>query len=141
MKHEDLFNEYQNKLDWINRRLEPDCLKFYDETAEAWKHAKYIAFSMYQQLRYYCEDGIPNYWECYGTDKRKTRHIKPYVFENGYSCPCIAILSYRDNKYPVYNDDYGMSDFVVINDNCITVDSFGGGVDWWYELDRIIDKI
>lgn len=61
MKHEDLFYSYQSRLELINRRLEPETLEYYHETAESWEHAKYIAFSMYQQLRYYCEDGIPNY--------------------------------------------------------------------------------
>ena len=44
MKHEDLFREYQNKLDWIDRRLKSDCLEVYNETAESWKHAKEVAF-------------------------------------------------------------------------------------------------
>ena len=34
-----------------------------------------------------------------------------------------------------------MQDFIVIDDYSITVDSFAGGTDWWYEIDRIIDKI
>ena len=38
---------------------------FYDETAEAWKHAKEVAFQMYQQLRYFCDEGIPKYSDCF----------------------------------------------------------------------------
>ena len=41
-----LFNMYQSKLAWIDRRLEPDTLKTYNETAEAWKHAKEIVFDI-----------------------------------------------------------------------------------------------
>ena len=139
MKHEDLFREYQNKLDWINRRLEPDCLKFYGETAEAWKYAKEVAFQMYQQLRYFCEDGIPKYSDCfyYSSDLK----IKPFKTEDNTKFPCIGLLKYRGQEFPIYNDDYGMSNFIVINKIPITVDSFGGETDWYYIIDRFIDKI
>ena len=55
MKHEDLFNEYQDKLKWIDRRLTPDCLEFYKDTAESWKHAKEVAYEALQKgLAYVC---------------------------------------------------------------------------------------
>lgn len=139
MKHEDLFREYQNKLDWIARRLKSDCLEFYNETAESWKHAKEVAFQMYQHLRYFCEDGIPKYSDCfyYSSDLK----IKPYKTEDNTKFPCIGILKYRGQEFPIYNDDYGMSNFIVINKLPITVDSFGGETDWYYIIDKFIDKI
>jgi hypothetical protein len=35
MKHKDLFDDYKQKLNWIDRRLQPETLKFYNETAES----------------------------------------------------------------------------------------------------------
>lgn len=34
-----------------------------------------------------------------------------------------------------------MQDFIIINGREIIVDSCGGDVDWYYEIDRILDKI
>jgi hypothetical protein len=34
-----------------------------------------------------------------------------------------------------------MSNFIVINKLPITVDSFSGETDWYYIIDRFIDKI
>ena len=144
LTHKDLFNLYQNKLDWINRRLEPDTLEFYNETAEAWKHAKEIVFDWYQDMRYFCEDGYPGR-ECFDYNNKLLAAYKPYEItnDNGITTkfPCVGLLKYRGNTYPIYDDDYGMQTFIVLDGREITVDSFGGGIDWWYELDRIIDKI
>ena len=138
MKHEDLFNEYQDKLKWIDRRLTPDCLEFYKDTAESWKHAKEVAFQMYQRLRYLCEDGIPTQ-DCfkYSNDLG----IKALTSDDGIEYPCIGILSYRGHEFPIYNDDYGMSEFIVVNDYTVAVADFGGAPDWYYMVDKILDKI
>ena len=138
MKHEDLFREYQNKLDWINRRLEPDCLKFYQDTPESWKHAKEVAFQMYQQLRYFCEDGLPTQ-DCfiYASDLK----IKPFKAEDKTKFPCIGLLKYRGQEFPIYNDDYSMSEFIVIDKMPITINCFGGSPDWYYMVDYLLDKI
>ena len=144
LTHKDLFNLYQHKLDWINRRLEPKTLEFYNETAETWKHAKEIAFDWYQDMRYFCEDGYPGR-ECFDYNNKLIAAYKPYEItnDNGITTkfPCVGLLKYRGNTHPIYDDDYGMQTFIVLDGREITVDSFGGGIDWWYELDRIIDKI
>ena len=137
MKHEDLFNEYKQKLNWIDRRLQPDTLKAFNDKAEYWKHAKEIAFGMYQHLRYFCEDGIPTNCIDYKTD---VSNIPDYILDET-SFKCIGILSYRDLQFPVYNDDYGMSNFIVLEGNTIEVDRFGGFTDWYYVVDEILDKI
>jgi hypothetical protein len=145
LTHEELFNYYQNKLDWINRRLEPDALKFYNETAETWKHAKEITFYWYEDMRYHVDGGILRPEDCFDYNNKIKAAYKPYEITNEdgkvSTFPCIGILKYRGNTYAIYNDDYGMQDFIVIDGREITVDSFGGGIDWYYELDRIIDKI
>ena len=141
MKHEDLFKIYQSKLQWIDRRLTPECLEIYKDTAESWKHAKEIAFSMYQELRLDCEDGIPLLKDCLNRNEEQIRNIPPYKFDNGYECPCCGILQYRGHDFPVYIDDYGMSDFIVFGGNEIQISSLGGECDWYYPIDLILDKI
>jgi hypothetical protein len=141
MKHADLFDTYQSKLQWIDRRLTPDCLKIYEDTAESWKHAKEVAFSMYQELRLDCEDGIPSLHDCLIQDEEKVRNTPPYRFENGYECRCHGIIHYRDHDFPLYTDDYGMSEFIVFEGNEIQVSSIGGECDWYYPIDLILDKI
>ena len=49
--------------------------------------------------------------------------------EDNTKFPCIGLLKYRGQEFPIYNDDYGMSNFIVINKLPITVDSFGGETD------------
>ena len=138
MTHKQLFNKYQNMLDWINRRLEPDSLKFYEESAESWKHAKEVAFTMYQDIRHYVEGGIPNDEECFDYSSKLIAAYKPYKDQ----FPCIGLLKYRDQTWPIYSDDYGCQDFIVIEDDYqIPVCNMAGCLDWYYELDRIIDKI
>ena len=136
MTEQELFELYQSKLEWINRRLQPDALEFFHETAETWKHAKEVVFDMYQHIR-----GLMNFYpnseECFDYNNKIKAAYKPY----NDKFPCVGILKYRGNTYPIYNDDYGMQGFIVIDDYSITVDSFAGGTDWWYEIDRIIDKI
>ena len=112
MKHEDLFKEYQNKLAWIDRRLKPDVLEFYNEKAEAWKHAKEVVFQMYQHLRYFCEDGLPNE-TCFVYSK--DLGIESLITDDGMIYPCIGTLQYRNRTFPIYNDDYGMQAFIQIN--------------------------
>ena len=141
MKHEDLFEIYQSKLQWIDRRLTPECLEIYGDTAESWKHAKEIVFSMYQELRLDCEDGIPLLKDCLNRNEEQIRNIPPYKFDNGYECPCCGILQYRGHDFPVYVDDYGMSDFIVFGGNEIQISSLGGECDWYYPIDLILDKI
>ena len=141
MKHADLFDTYQSKLQWIDRRLTPDCLKIYEDTAESWKHAKEVVFSMYQELRLDCEDGIPSMHTCLIQDEEKVRNTPPYKFENGYECRCHGIIHYRDHDFPLYIDDYGMSEFIVFEGNEIQVSSIGGECDWYYPIDLILDKI
>ena len=54
---------------------------------------------------------------------------RPYKFDNGYECPCCGILQYRGHDFPVYIDDYGMSDFIVFGGNEIQISSLGGECD------------
>jgi len=139
MKHEDLFNIYQHTLDWIDRRMTPETAKFYGENLESWKHAKEIAFNMYQDMRGYCEDGYPHNHEVItieGIEK-----YGPYELDNDYKCAVVGVLRYRGLELPVYCDDYGMCDFIVYDGKTIEVDSFGGPTDWYYVLDKYIDKI
>jgi hypothetical protein len=92
---------------------------------------------MYQHLRYFCEDGIPTDCIDYKAD---VSNISDYVSDET-SFKCIGILNYRDLQFPVYEDVYGMSNFIVLEDNMIEVSNCAGCIDWYYEVDSIIDKI
>ena len=96
---------------------------------------------MYQELRLDCEDGIPSLHDCLIQDEEKVRNIPPYKFENGYECRCHGIIHYRGHDFPLYIDDYGMSEFIVFEGNEIQVASIGGECDWYYPIDLILDKI
>jgi len=138
MKFEKLFDEYQRTLEWIERRRKPETLEFYKETEEAWKHAKEIAFHMFENLRLCFE--TPTLRTC--MDRSRASEFPPYRMKDSKNdFRCIGVLNYRGREYPVYDDDYGMSCFIVVNDWPLEVDSFGGETDWYYELDRIIDEI
>ena len=65
----------------------------------------------------------------------------PYELDNDYKCAVVGVLRYRGLELPVYCDDYGMCDFIVYDGKTIEVDSFGGPTDWYYVLDKYIDKI
>ena len=133
-----LFDVYQRKLEWIDRRLKPDTLEFYGESAEAWKHAKEIAFSMYQDLRGYLSGEYPSLWKM--VDREAADDVPPYVID-GTEFKCLGVLAYRDRKFPVYDDGYGMAAFIVCDGRRIQVDSFGGEGDWYYMVDKMIDRI
>ena len=134
------FDHYQSILEWIDRRQQPETLEFYDkDRKEYWHHAKEVAFMMYQNLRHLLGD-TPRLHDL--IDKENAKDVPPYKFKDGVGeFPCVGVLKYRDREYPVYDDAYGMSWFVVVDDRSIEVDSFGGETDWYFELDRIIDRI
>ena len=133
MKHETLFDHYQRSLSWIKSRMRP-------EVAEATDEAKMALFHLYQDLRRECEDPLPSLASCMSRDGALS--YPPYRFEGQeHAFPCVGILKYRGREYPVYDDDYGMDFFIVVDGKSIEVDSFAGETDWYYELDYIIDEI
>lgn len=138
-KEEKAFLDYQDTLDWIDRRQEPKTAEFYNESPEVWKKAKLAVFVLYQRLRDLFGE-LPTLGKCLNRDKKEG--IPPYKFEDGDTeFPCVGVLGYRGMEFPVYDDDYGMDMFIVVDGRCLQVDSFGGETDWYFELDRIIDKI
>ena len=135
MLHQTLYDIYLTRLAYIERRMQDDVLEFYGEEKRDWKHAKEIAFQMYEALRYEGEDpGYPT------SVVKPDEPIPPYKIGDT-EFPCIGVLKYRGEDIPVYNDDYGMRDFIVYQGREITHDSFGLSADWYYEVDRIKDKI
>lgn len=141
MKHEDLFAIYKSTLEWIDRRRDPETAEFYKEIPEAWKHAKEVAFHVYQHARCYCQEPLPSLYRDHEIDHDRKEAFAPYKGENDSEFPCLGSFTYRNLEFPVYDDDYGMSMFTVYDGHIIQVDSFGGETDWYYELDRLIDKI
>ena len=142
MKHDDLLAVYQRMLEWIDRRMDPDMADFYHESPETWGHAKEVAFQMYQDLRYLCEGGIPSIRGDRMIDESRKGDYAPYKQEgNPTEFPCVGAFTYRGREFPVYSDDYSMSEFVVCDGREIQIDSFGGETDWYYMLDKYIDGI
>lgn len=135
MTHKELFNFYQSQLAWINRRLKPDCLEVYKESADTWKHAKEVAFNFYQCLRYETEDEGVVYSFSFDIDD-----IPPYIEDNN-KFSCTGILNYRDQKFPIYLDDNGSQEFIVYEGQTISISGLGGSCDWYYLLDQLLDKI
>lgn len=139
MTFDELFDEYKHLLDWINRRTAPNALEFYGETKEQWSHAKQAIFFMFEHLRGYVENGYPNLENClsYGG----IENYPPYKINDDYECPVVALLNYREETFPVYDDDAGQQNFIVVNGSEISVDGLGGSYDWYFEVDKVIDKI
>lgn len=136
MKHNELLSEYERQLEWIDRRTKEKTLEFYGEDASTWKHAKEIAFHMYENLRHLCDDGggFPT-----SLDQPKRRIAAYKHGKNKF--PCVGVVEYRREIIPVYSDDYGMRRFMVYQGHEITYDSIGGMTDWYFEVDRYKDKI
>lgn len=136
---EKAFQHYQSILSWIDRRRDPKTAEFYGEDPSEWKHAKEVAFKLYQDLRHLLGPR-PTLLSCMGTEKAKG--IPPYRFaDSPAEFPCVGVLEYRGMEFPVYDDDCGMNMFVVVDGHSVQVDSFGGETDWYYEIDRIIDRV
>lgn len=136
MKHNELLSEYERQLEWVNIRTKEKTLEFYGEDASAWKHAKEIAFHMYENLRYLCEDGAG-----FPTSLTQPKRRIPAYKHGKNKFPCVGVVEYRRETIPVYSDDYGMRLFMVYQGHEITYDSIGGMTDWYFEVDRYKDKI
>ena len=138
-KTEKAFQYYQSILEWIDRRRDPKTAEFYGEDPNEWKHAKEAVFMLYQDLRLLFG---PTPSLLTHLNKEKAEGIPPYRFaDSPVEFPCVGVLEYRGMEFPVYDDDYGMSTFAVIDGRSIQVDSFGGETDWYFEIDRILDRV
>ena len=135
MTKEELFEVYQTELNWISRRLEEPTLEFYKEFSDNWRHAKEVAFKMYQALRFYCTD--EDVLSIDITSLNENEHVDDYD-----QCPCIGYILYRGQRFYAYDDDPGQQIFIVVGDRTITFASFDCPlIDWWYEADKILDGI
>ena len=137
---EDLFEQYQSDLRWIDRRRTPEALKFYRDQPNDWRYAKLVAFKWYENMRTYVENGVPAmhgdrsciHW--YTEQERSA--VPPYKINDEWNDPAVGEITYRGRKFIVYNDDNGMMDYIVIGNYPIDI-----SCDWWYEVDRLLDKI
>ena len=52
--------------------------------------------------------------------------------------PCIGSFKYRNILFPIYADDYGMTDFteIYVNNHWIQIDTM---YDWYYAIDMYTD--
>lgn len=122
-----LFDTYQDTLAFINRRVSIGL-----STQKEGCFAKRCVFKMYQDLRSY-----PEYDKDYSLILVGPDDVTEFNSTYDGVNPLSFILNYRGQRFPVYNDDYGQQDFIVFKEHEIRFTY----ADWWYELDRLIDKI
>ena len=133
------FDQYESTLEWIDRWRQETALRFYNDQKDYWRHAKEVAFSLYQGIRPLLGE-LPALNDL--LDRSRAGEFPPYRFEGGDAgFPCVGVLKYRDGEYPVYDDEYGMNRFVVVDGHSVQVESSYGETDWYFELDKIIDRI
>lgn len=140
---DNLFNRYQETLAWIDRRCEEKVLKRHNETIDNWKHAKEVAFNIYQSVRQDVPNGVPSICKDDNIiyDKDIVNKVPKLILEDGREFEVVSILKYRGLELPIYMDEVGASTFVVIGDTQIGVTGLGGEYDWYYMIDKILDKI
>lgn len=146
LTYEDLFMEYQDKLDWANRMI-----KSFPSQEQEWKRVKFAVFLMFEELRACCDDAP----ECrehgergacvhYGSEYADKYPAKKSISEETgveYEFPVIGELTYRGLTLPIYDDDYGLQSFVTFDGEDIPILTIGGSFDWYYQIDKHLDKI
>ena len=137
---EKLFKIYQAKLAWSRRMQQTKDATWQKRlmTDDAWDFAwcqtRYAIFSMYEDLR-----DPPNFAEC--IEHGPEFNIPDNILRVGESEFCrVGTLSYRGIKFPIYYDEGGSEEFVHLEDEGGSED-ISMGMDWWYEIDRFIDRI
>jgi hypothetical protein len=108
MSFEEILERYENDINYANRMLKPESLSFFKKTVDYWKGYKRASFKWFQDMKLEL-NFIPE------TQKliKEESHEYIYVDEfNNYYFP-YKLLLYRQEKIPVYSDDYGQQDFIV----------------------------
>ena len=140
LTYEDLFIAYQGNLDLANRMI-----KSFPSQEQEWKRVKFAVFRMFQELRMSCDDA-PKFEDCVHYDPKFADKYPPQeYFSEGtgetYVFPVIGELTYRGLTLPIYVDDYGCQNFITIDGEDIPIETMGGIWDWYYPIDKHIDKI
>ena len=120
--YEELFEIYQNALSWIGR------IKNYGSEMSA----KEAVFHMFDMLRAFSDFKIP---------ERKKVSGSPKVGKDGQEYPYVGFYEYRGVQLPAYSDDNGQSEFISYNGAEIMSSHYGYTTDWYYIIDKMLDKI
>lgn len=128
MKFNDILGFYEFNLDNIKQFRER---KFYSEDyIEGMRRQN---FSWFESMATLCPSRYTEVLVKDGED------VEDYRFEN--QLPFKFIL-YRDEKIPVYDDDYGQQDFAVIRGKVVSggTYNFMSAEEFVYYLDRILEQ-
>ena len=138
---EKIFKIYQSKLAWSRRMQQTKDTtwqKRLEMTDDAWyftwHQIRYAIFSMYEDLREF-----PDPAECIEHGPKFNTYDNILRVGDSEFC-CVGMLSYRGIKFPIYYDEGGSEEFIRWEDEDGAED-ISMGMDWWYELDRFIDRI
>ena len=108
------------KRHWIAKKYSQNEIEFCDQKISA-------CFNVYEDMRSLLFDFPEYYKEIDSTkaDKFVSAHDTP---ENTF--PCIGTFVYKNVEYPVFMDDYAMTDFIEVDGKTVDLNW-----DWWYAID------
>ena len=88
------------------------------------------AFNLYEEIR--ASAFIPK------IKIRKNNKFNCSLNDENNTFPCIGSFKYRNKIFPIFADDYGMTDFIEIKvkDKWIQIDTL---YDWYYAIDLYYD--
>ena len=88
------------------------------------------AFNLYEEIR--SSAFIPK------IKIRKNNKFNCSLNDKNNSFPCIGSFKYRNKIFPIFADDYGMTDFteIYVNNNWVQIDTMW---DWYYAIDYYLD--
>lgn len=120
----DLLQEYEEKINYVNRMLSLEQTK---HSKDYWLGYKRGVFHFFQQQKDFCEDFHP----CINVKVNKTDPDQ------------VGTLSYRDEEVPVFSDDAGQQLYIDYYGIIIEGGNFNPfpEKDFCYMIDKIKDDI
>lgn len=140
-----LFDSYVTNMYNLINRYKRDfnhCReRFGDYTSAVLKENLNEIFNLYRRMLANLNlDGFNNRNLFRTPTEEESKSYKCSLDNDKNDFPLVAILEYRNCKFPEYIDDYGMESFIEISDSdgkMIQIRT--NEVDWDYELDKILD--
>lgn len=138
MEFQELLEQYENNIQYANRMMTPESLSFFKKTIDYWNGFKHANFKWFQTMKDYS-----NFKPFTREPKKKEKEELRYTNMNGDIFEPCAILEYRNEIVPIYNDDYGQQEFILYKDNIISGGTYNlmADYDFCHEIDRIKDGI
>lgn len=121
----ELFEEYQESLEYANRMLSTSALDLLDKSSDFWEGYKFSIFRKFEMERMNLADGYPS-----------------IIFKNSKT-DLSGKLFYRGLEIDVFMDDSGQQYYIKYNGKEISGGSFNSNpIDAFvYEIDKDLDGI